>query len=157
MALALVTIDTRDGRCDASVFLPSNGAGPWPGVIVYVDGPGIRPALFEMGERIAAHGYVVLLPDLFYRAGPYVAPDLAKLFSDPATRSAWASKMGSASQANVMADTAAFLAFLGAHADVKQPKVGTTRYCMGRGPSPAAAGFLLGPGASAASLHWLAL
>src|SRR6267142_2852494 len=124
MARTLVTIETRDGRCEASVFRPSAAAGAWPAVIVYMDGIGIRPALFEMGERIAAHGYVVLLPDLFYRAGPYVAPDPRDLFLDPAIRAAWSSKyIASASQANVMADTAAFLDFLGAHADVKQPKV----------------------------------
>ncbi len=40
-----------------------------------MDGLGIRPALFDMGERMAAHGYFVLLPDLFYRAGRYEPMD----------------------------------------------------------------------------------
>lgn len=75
-----VTIDTKDGRCDASVFTPAGGGGPWPAVVFLMDGIGIRPALFQMGERMAEHGYYVLLPDLFYRAGPYVAPDAKKLF-----------------------------------------------------------------------------
>src|SRR6476660_2258202 len=91
MARTAVTIDTRDGRCEASLFRPS-GAGPWPAVIMYMDGIGIRSALFEIGERIAARGYVVLLPDMFYRVGPYVAPDPAKLFSDPAMRAEWFAK-----------------------------------------------------------------
>ncbi len=154
MARALVTIETRDGRCEASLFRPSGGAGPWPAVIVYMDGIGIRRALFEMGERIAAHGYIVLLPDLFYRAGPYVAPDPSTLFTDPAVRAAWLSKyIASASQANVMADTRAFLDFLGSHPDVKQPKVGTTGYCLGGGLSLAAAGFYPDRIAAAASFH----
>jgi carboxymethylenebutenolidase len=153
MARTSVTIDTKDGRCEASLFRPS-GSGPWPAVIMYMDGVGIRAALFEIGERIAAHDYVVLLPDLFYRAGPYVAPDPAKLFSDPALRAEWFSKyMGSASQANVMSDTRAFLDFLSAQADVKGPKIGTTGYCMGGGLSLAAAGHYPDRVAAAASFH----
>ncbi len=52
-----VTIETGDGRCDASIFRPDSGAGPWPAVLFYMDGVGIRPALFAMGERLASHGY----------------------------------------------------------------------------------------------------
>lgn len=119
-----------------------------------MDAFGIRPALFEIGERIASHGYVVLLPDLFYRVGPYVAPDPASLFADPALRSEWFSKYAaSASQANVMADTRTFLDYLGSRPDVKQPKVGTTGYCMGGGLSLAAAGYYPDRILAAASFH----
>ena len=48
----------------------------------------LRPA----GERIAQHGYFVLLPDLFYRSGPYEAPAPAKLFGDAEFRQAWVAK-----------------------------------------------------------------
>jgi len=154
MARKTATIETRDGRCEASLFQPPTGDGPWPAVLVYMDGIGIRPALFEIGERIAARGYVVLLPDLFYRAGPYVPPDPAKLFADPAFRAEWASRyIASANQASVMADTRAFLDFLGALPDVKQPKIGTTGYCMGGGLSLAAAGHYPDRVAAAASFH----
>jgi carboxymethylenebutenolidase len=64
------------------VFRPP-GSGPWPAVLFYMDGIGIRPALFDMGERIAAHGYHVILPDLFYRSGPYEPMDARRLFADP--------------------------------------------------------------------------
>src|SRR5258708_33925904 len=128
MARSPVTIEARDGRCEASLFRPSAAPGPWPAVIVYMDGIGIRPALFEIGERIAARGYVVLLPDLFYRAGPYVAPNPRDLFFDMAIRAAWSSKyIASASQANVMAVTAAFLGFFCVHSHVFNPNTGTTR------------------------------
>src|SRR5689334_19841815 len=98
MGRSNVTIETRDGRCECAWCLPSQGAGPWPAVLVYMDGAGIRPALFALAERIAARGYAVLLPDLFYRAGPYVSPDPAKLFSDPAVRAEWAAKFSSTNQ-----------------------------------------------------------
>ena len=71
MAPTPIEIRTDDGICPASVFRPSDRGGPWPGVIFYMDGAGIRPLLFEMGERLANEGFLVLLPDLFYRSGPY--------------------------------------------------------------------------------------
>src|ERR1700758_3451165 len=67
-----VTIKTRDGNCPASVFTPANKAGPWPAVIFFMDGFGIRPAMWEMGQRLADGGYVVLLnADL--RGGYFIA------------------------------------------------------------------------------------
>jgi carboxymethylenebutenolidase len=66
-----VTIKTRDGLCPASLFTPAEGAGPWPAVIFFMDGLGIRPVMWEMGQRLADGGYLVLLPDLYYRRGSY--------------------------------------------------------------------------------------
>jgi carboxymethylenebutenolidase len=45
------TIPTPDGEARASVITPDSGAGPWPAVIFFMDGPGIRPALFEMASE----------------------------------------------------------------------------------------------------------
>jgi carboxymethylenebutenolidase len=47
------------------------GGGPWPAVIFYMDAGGVRPAVLDMAQRLADAGYAVLLPDLFYRYGPY--------------------------------------------------------------------------------------
>lgn len=153
MNRTLLTIETRDGRCEASFFRP-DGRGPWPAVLVYMDGLGMRPALFTIADRIAAHGYAVLLPDLFYRAGPYTAPEPSKFFSDPVLRDAWRAKfIGSVSQANAMSDTRAFLDFLAAQPDVKPTKIGTTGYCMGGAFSLAAAGTFPDRVAAAASFH----
>jgi carboxymethylenebutenolidase len=150
----VVEIDTQDGVCQASLFRPEGDGGPWPAVLFFMDGIGIRPALFAMAERIASHGYVVLLPDLFYRGGPYTAPDPAKLFSDPATLAEWRARfMSSATPENMKRDTRAFLEFLSARPDVKQPKVATTGYCMGGAISLAAAGNFPDRVAAAASYH----
>src|SRR5689334_13724838 len=62
-----VEIETPDGIADAYVAWPDSGTGP--GVLFLMDGFGLRPAIEEMAERIAADGYVVLAPNLFYRAG----------------------------------------------------------------------------------------
>jgi glycerol kinase len=47
-----VTIETADGRCEARLFTPQ-GDGPWPGVVFFMDGFAIRPALFDMAQRLA--------------------------------------------------------------------------------------------------------
>jgi carboxymethylenebutenolidase len=147
------TIETRDGLCPAWLFHPT-GAGPSPGVIMFMDGVGIRPAMFEMAGRIADAGYVVLLPDLFYRSGPYEAPEPRKLFSDLEFRKTWFAKYNSLlTFENVMSDAAAFLDLLARDPAVAQPKIGTTGYCMGGKFALAAAGYYPDRVAAAASFH----
>ncbi|WP_441287710.1 dienelactone hydrolase family protein [Sorangium sp. KYC3313] len=154
MSRATVTLKTRDGQTDASVFRPDSGKGPWSAVLVYQDGLGIRPALFELGERIAQGGYLVLLPDLFYRGGPYQAPDAETFSGDPEFRKQWYEKyIATATKANVRSDTEAFLAFLAAEPDVRSLSIGTTGYCMGGGLSLAAAGYFPDRVIAAASYH----
>jgi len=149
-----VRIETADGLCPASVFQSDGRDGPWPAVLVYMDGRGIRPALFELGERIASAGYFVLLPDLFYRAGPYEAPSGQAFAADPELRKRWQSTfMATASKANVRADTEAFLSFLAARAEVSSLSIGTTGYCMGGSLSLAAAGHFPDRVVAAASYH----
>ena len=131
MSREQVSIKTKDGHCRAWVFRPE-GQGPWPAAIIYMDAPAIRPALFDFGERLAGHGYFTLLPDLFYRDGPYEPMDISTLFSDEAARAALFAKMGRCVSAEaVKTDTSAFLDFLGRQPDVKGEKVGVTGYCMG--------------------------
>ena len=50
------TIKTPDGICPAAIFTPAGIAGPWPAVIFFMDGFGIRPAMWEMGQRLADAG-----------------------------------------------------------------------------------------------------
>ena len=129
--MSRIEIRTRDGLCPSYVYRPA-GSGPWPAVLVFMDGPGIRPAMLQLGERLATHGYFVLLPDLFYRAGPYEPMDPGTLFSDPEKRKVLMEKFfPAASSANIMADMPAFLGWLGAQRDVRSGGIGVTGYCMG--------------------------
>jgi carboxymethylenebutenolidase len=106
-----------------------------------MDGPGIRPAVLELGERLATYGYFVLLPDLFYRAGPYQPMNPHTLFSDPEQRKMLMEKFfARATQALIMSDTRYFLDYLAAQPDVKRGRIGTTGYCMGGLMSLTAAG-----------------
>lgn len=123
-------IETADGRCPIHVYTPE-GSGPWPAVIVFMDGIGMRPAILEIGERIARAGYYVLLPNLFYRV-EFTALDPAKAFTDPVLR---ADLMGrvipSASVPNVARDMGAWISWLRAQPDVVHGRIGLVGYCMG--------------------------
>jgi carboxymethylenebutenolidase len=153
MSHTQIEIRTEDGTCPAHVFHP-DGHGPWPGVLFYMDGIGMRPALYPLAERLAAAGYYVLMPDLFYRVGAYTAPEPKKLFTDEQTRNDWFKTMrAAAGPEKAMRDTKAFLAHLAAEPMVVQGKLGTTGYCMGGGFALTAAGTFPERFAAAAAYH----
>ena len=147
-----VSIRTRDGDCPAHVFTPA-GEGPWPAVIFYMDGLGIRPTLFDMGQRLADGGYVVLLPDLFYRAGHYDPLEPKKVFATGDVRKAIAHLFESTDNARAAEDTEAFLTYLDSRTNVAGKKVGTAGYCMGGAISLTVAGTYPDRIAAAASFH----
>lgn len=148
-----IEIRTKDGVCPATVFTPA-GAGPWPAVIFYMDGLAIRPALFEMAQHIADEGYLVLLPDLYYRAGPY-QPFVAKdIFAAGNFREVLGPYMASTNAQKAGVDDAgAFIAYLDTRSDVKGGRIGVTGYCMGGAIALTAAGAYPDRVAAAASFH----
>ena len=128
-----VQILAPDGEARAYTFTPE-GAGPWPAVIFFMDAPAIRPALFEMCERLSSHGYFVLLPDMFWRAGPYAPINVAEVFADEAKRREIFGKlMGSTNPEKQLSDAQACIAWLEANPHVKRGRIGVTGYCMGAG------------------------
>jgi carboxymethylenebutenolidase len=148
-----VTIPTPDGEARAFVFTPDAGDGPWPAVILYMDAPAIRPALFDMGQRLAEAGYYVLLPDMFWRIGPYEPIDLKSIKTDEDRRAVFGPLMGSTNPEKQMRDTRAFLDFLDKQPQAKAQKVGVTGYCMGGGIALRAAGTYPDRIAAAAAFH----
>lgn len=83
-ALAII-VPTPDGDCAASLHTPT-GTGPWPAVIVHPDAAGVRDTFRVMADRLAALGYVVLLPDVHHRNGGYAPFNATTVFGDPAER-----------------------------------------------------------------------
>ena len=153
MSRTEISLPTPDGDARAFTFAPP-GAGPWPGVIFIMDAPAIRPALFDMCERIAAHGYFVLLPDMFWRAGAYPPIDIAAVFKDEAARrTTLGPLMASTDPDKAMRDIGACLAYLAAKPQVKDDRVGITGYCMGGGLALRAAGLFPDRVAAAAAFH----
>jgi carboxymethylenebutenolidase len=147
-----VSVRTRDGDCPVHVFVPA-GKGPWPAAIFYMDGLGIRPTLFAMAQRLADEGYVVLLPDLFYRAGPYAPLVPKEVFASGDIMGAIGHLFRTTDNRKAVEDTAAFLTFLDKRKDVAGRRVGTTGYCMGGGMSLSAAGAYPDRIVAAASFH----
>lgn len=134
----LIVIPTADGECPAHVLAPANGSGG-PGIVFYFDAGGIRPPVLAMAQRLADAGYVVLLPDLFYRHGPYgpfvpaevMAGDMMAILGP---------LIASTGNAKSAEDTDAFLAALDARGDVHGKAIGTVGFCMGGPMAIAAAG-----------------
>lgn len=152
MGVEQVSIRTGDGECPAYLCAPDSGDTA-AAVIFYMDGLGMRPTLVAMAKRLAELGYVVLLPDLFYRAGPYEPLDPAAVFATGDVRAAIGHLLGATDTRRAAADTAAFLDYLDTREDVSHTRIGTTGYCMGGGISLAVAGRYPDRVAAAASFH----
>jgi carboxymethylenebutenolidase len=125
-----VEIKTPDGTADAYFVYPAKGR--YPGVLIWPDIFGLRPAFRDMATRLAESGYSVLVINPFYRTKKApTAPDHAD-FDDPATRQSLMSLMGSLTPATTMTDARSFVAFLDSQPAVdRKRKMGTTGYCMG--------------------------
>ncbi|NGY04994.1 dienelactone hydrolase family protein [Solimonas terrae] len=148
-----IQIKTADGDCRAWLFRPPTG-GPGPGVLMYMDALGIRPAMFEIADQLAGYGYVVLLPDLFWRSGVYEPMDPRTVLGDPVLRQNTLGRlMADNTPARVMADTRAFIDCLHAQPDVTAGGIGVTGYCMGGFMALTAAGTYPDEIAAAASYH----
>jgi carboxymethylenebutenolidase len=146
-----VKIRTKDGECPCHVMTPA-GTGPWPGVIFYMDAGGIRPGVVAMARRLADAGYVVLLPDMFYRFGAYGPFVPAELFAGD-FRAVIGPLMATTGNDKAAEDTAAFLAYLDARGDVAGRKLGAVGFCMGGGMAIAAAGTYPDRFGAVASFH----
>ena len=147
-----LSVRTSDGDCPTDLFTPTSGDGPWPAVIVYMDAGGIRPALAEMAQRLADAGYVLLLPDLFYRYGPY-GPFVPKVVFSGDFRAVLGPLMATTDNLKAAQDTGALLALLDTRAEVAGPRVGAGGFCMGGGMAIAAAGTWPDRFAAVASFH----
>lgn len=148
-----VSIRTADDTCPAHVFTPESGSGLWPGAIFYMDGLAIRPTLFAMAQRLANAGYLVLLPDLYYRYGPYEPLDPKPIFASGSVREALGPMMSTTGKGPASRDTAAFLDWFDSRADFVGGKLGVTGYCMGGGIALAVAAAYPERIGAAASFH----
>jgi carboxymethylenebutenolidase len=147
-----VDVSTAEGVIDCYLFTP-DGAGPWPAIVVYMDAFGIRPELGEMTQRLASNGYVVALPNLYYRSGSFLPFDKRAVMADGPERDRFKGMIQSITSAMVMRDTAAVIAMLDARPDVRAGAMGALGYCMGGGYALAAAGTFPDRVAAAASFH----
>jgi carboxymethylenebutenolidase len=116
---------TADGAMNTFVTHPDEG-GPFPVVLFYMDAPGKREELHDMARRIAATGYYVVLPNLYYRS----AREFVRDPDDPASVTRMGELMASIGNRMVAADTATMLDFVDADDEADATRVGCVGYCM---------------------------
>jgi carboxymethylenebutenolidase len=126
-----VNVPMASGVSDSALFHPE-GKGRWPAVLVWTDILGLRPVFREMGQRLAAQGYVVLVPNPFYRNAKAPVVDGTFDFSKPEDR-AKVMPMAAALTADAnISDARSYVAFLDAQPQTdKKKKMGVQGYCMG--------------------------
>lgn len=126
-----VMIKTPDGNADAALYHPA-GKGPWPAVLIWPDILGLRPVFREMGKRLSAAGYIVLVPNPFYRSRRAPVVDGAFDFSKPEDRAKVMGLRQAMTDPGIDKDAVAFAAFLDAQPQTnKRRKMGVQGYCMG--------------------------
>ena len=125
-------IDTADGAMNTFVAYPEGNA-PCPPVIMYMPSSGIRDELRDMAARLAGHGYVVLLPNVYYRMARVVDIDANRLFDEdyaPVKEFMNALNNGYGNELSI-SDTKSIVAFADGQSYVKKGPVGVVGYCMG--------------------------
>ena len=125
-----IDVPTPDGVADCYVVHPSSGAHP--GVLIWPDAYGLRPAFKQMGKRLAESGYSVLVVNPYYReTRAPVVPEGAS-FADEETRNTLMPLMSSLNADTNVTDARAFVDFLDGQVAVDtNRKMGTMGYCMG--------------------------
>ena len=148
-----IAVPTPDGTCPTVVYHPM-GTGPWPAVLVFMDGFGIRPAVLEVGARLAEAGYFVVVPDMFYRAGDYAPVDAPATLRAPDAFNAFRARFATAMTPDgTRRDVGALLEWIAKEPLARPGPVATTGYCMGGGVALSAAGWYPERVAAAASFH----
>jgi carboxymethylenebutenolidase len=150
-----VDVPTPDGVADAYFTHPAGG--PHPPVVLFIDAIGLRPRIEEMADRIAAQGYAVLAPNLFYRAGraPVIPNIVERLHSEDraAVLGELRPLMVAFTPEVIASDAQAYVDFLDAQPEVASGPLATTGYCFGGGWSLRAAAQLPDRVVAAASFH----
>ncbi|WP_309606430.1 dienelactone hydrolase family protein [Phenylobacterium sp.] len=123
-----VELATRDGATTTFIVHPER-EGPHPIVLFFMDAPAIREELRDMARRIAAVGYYVMLPNLYYRRGVLELADLPAL-PEAEARARMFDLMSSITIPKIMADGDALLDFAGRDPAAGKGPVATLGYCM---------------------------
>jgi carboxymethylenebutenolidase len=129
-----IEIRTPDGTSD-SFFIHPEGAGPWPGVLYLTDIGGIRPTYHEMAGRLAAEGYAVLMPNVFYRTSRVPLFDFKLVIGEERTTKRFAELGAPLTPEAQERDASAYVDWLVANKAVKSSasagkKLGVVGYCF---------------------------
>jgi carboxymethylenebutenolidase len=145
-------IPMQDGMADAVLFSPESSI-PLPGVLHLPDIASVREAHREMARRLASQGYVVLMPNLFYRTSRPPVWDFPRKMGEPRTMQRMAELTGPLTPEARNRDMAAYIEFLAAQTALRPGSIGVVGYCIGGSMALQAAAASPHKVAAAASFH----
>jgi carboxymethylenebutenolidase len=124
-----VNIPTPDGTSEGTLFIPDSQQTS-PGVLYFVDIAGVRPANLSMASRLAAQGYAVLVPNLFYRTSKLPVFDFPLKFGDERTTKRLAELSSPLTPQAMERDASAYVDFLAAGDGVGPGPMGVVGFCF---------------------------
>ena len=124
-----IDVTTVDGVMSVYEVIP-DGEGQRAAIVFLMDGLGYRAALKAMAERLASHGYHVLLPDLYHRVGKHVHFEPV-VMTQPEKMAEMRKLIGNLTPDMLMSDVAACLDLLASRKNVDATRIGAVGYCMG--------------------------
>ena len=122
-------IRVGDGMADALLVRPESD-GPLPAVIILTDVFGVRPAFADQAKRIAERGYVVLVPNIFYRVAKTPVFDFPPDYGNDRTRERVRELTGPLNLAAMERDGSAYVDFLASQPFVKGGPIGVIGFCF---------------------------
>jgi carboxymethylenebutenolidase len=126
IATERVEIPLSGGKTMAGYLARPTGAGPWPGVLVFMEIFGVNSHIRDVTERMAREGYVALAPDYFHRTGPGI-----ELGYDDAGMQEGMKHLGRLTADGMVSDARDALDYLRARPEVRGGKVGAMGFCIG--------------------------
>jgi carboxymethylenebutenolidase len=123
-----LTVAAADGQAEAVVYSP--GGGKFPGVLYFTDIFGIRPASKVMAKRVAAAGYTVMMPNVFYRHSKLPLIDFEFKMGEERSMQKIGALFGALSGAMMQKDAPYYVDALLSRDDVKGGKIAVVGYCF---------------------------
>lgn len=151
-----IEIRATDGMSEGVLFQPE-GERRSPGVIFLTDIGGIRPATRDMARRLAAEGYCVLMPNVFYRTGRPPLFDFPRVIGEERTMKRIAELSAPMTPEAMERDLSDYVEFLAAQDSTSEVGMGVVGHCFTGPMAMRAAATLPGKIAAAASFHGVRL
>ena len=124
-----IQIPTAAGTAEGVIYSPGKD-GRWPGVILYTDIGGIRPSQEQMARHLAEVGYIVLMPNIFYRTGALPLFDFPPKFGEERTLKRIAELAPPLTPEAITCDASDYVDFLAHHNSVNSGPMGVVGYCF---------------------------
>lgn len=124
-----IQIPTAAGTAEGVIYYPEK-EGRWPGVIQYTDIGGIRPSQEQMARQLSAEGYIVLMPNIFYRTSALPLFEFPPKFGEERTMKRIAELGPPLTPEAITCDASDYVDFLAQHKSVKSSPMGVVGYCF---------------------------